>query len=295
MNFESKLSMVAAAAALAAGGAQAAVLETFPNSGNNSSLVFLAVDSVGTRTSMLVDLSFRNKDFDPVLNAPLVGAGQSVVWNFKQDTLTVNGVAQAGTFAWSGEFAKFDAAAQTADTKFGVIAGGDTSAAVYLTTGNPTAANLVTQNSTLTTSMSFVNGLFLSNDGKGTLIAGNTAGAHAVVEDLDAGTIDLGYVPRLTNLGTNLNWQNKLSWQAMVAEGTSSVFYRLRAGQSAEIQIGGPFAGVPSDVSPYGKFNYSDGVLTWQTAAVVPEASSLAMLLAGLGAMGLLIRRRAVR
>jgi hypothetical protein len=97
-------------------------------------------------------------------------------------------------------------------------------------------------------------------------------------------------------MGTNLNWQGKLSWQAMVAEGTSSVFYRLRANQGAEIQVGGPFAGVPSDVSPYGKFNYNDGVLTWATAALpVPEASSLTLLLAGLGAMGLVIRRRAVR
>jgi hypothetical protein len=282
------------AAALAAGSAQAAPLETFVSNNNNSSLVFLALDSVGTRTSLLVDLNFNRTDFDPVANAPLVGIGQTVVWDFKNDTLTVNGVAQQGNFAWSSKFAQFDAASQSADTKFGVIAGGNTSSAVYLTTGNPTPANLTAQASTATTSMSLTNGLLNNNNNKGTLVAGNDAGAHAVVEVIDPDTgnasIDNGYIPTNSNLGTQLNWQGKLSWQAMVAEGASSVFYRLRAGQSAEIQVGGPFAGTPT----YGQFNYTDGVLTWHTAPV-PEASSLAMLLAGLGAMGLVIRRRSAR
>jgi hypothetical protein len=297
MNHTSKLSMVAVAAALAAGGAHAAVLETMVSNNNNSSLVFLAVDSVGTRTSLLVDLNFNRTDFDPlVATASLVGAGQKVVWDFKLDTLTVNGVAQPGTFAWSGQFAMFDAAAQAADTKFGVIAGGNGSTATFLTTGNPTPGNLAAQSGAATVGMTLANGTLNNNNGLGTLVAGNTAGANALVEAIDPNTgapvIGQGYIPSNSNMGTNLNWQGKLSWQAMVAEGTSSVFYRLRANQGAEIQVGGPFAGTPT----YGQFNYNDGVLTWATAALpVPEASSLTLLLAGLGAMGLVIRRRAVR
>lgn len=294
MNFKSKLSMVAAAAALAAGGAQAAPLETMVNNNNNSSLVFVAVDSIGTRTSLVVDLNFNRTDFDPVLNAPLVSNRfQEVVWDFKNDTLTVNGVAQPGSFAWSSEFAEFDAAAQSAETKFGVIAGGNGSTATFLTTGNPTPANLTSQTGSNTANMTLVNGLLNNNNFKGTLVEGNTAGAHAIVEVIDpdtgSATVDNGYVPSNSNMGTNLNWQGRLSWQALVAEGSSSVFYRLRANQSAEIQVGGPFSGIPT----YGQFNYSDGVLTWATA--VPEASSLAMLLAGLGAVGLTVRRRMPR
>ncbi len=293
MNFKSTLNAVAVAAALAAGGAHAAALETFVNNSNNSSLVFLAVDSIGTRTSLLVDLNFNRTDFDPlVTTASLVrGPSQEVVWDFKNDTLTINGVMQAGTFAWSSEFAEFDAAAQSAETKFGVIAGGNTSVATFLTTGNPTPANLTAMNGTRATALGGSNTVLNNNNLKGTLVEGNTAGAHAVVEviDPDTGnaTIDNGYIASTANMGSGLNWQNNLTWKAMVDEGTTSVFYRLRANQSTEIQVGGPFAG------SFGQFSYSDGVLTWATP--VPEASTLAMLMAGLGAMGLVIRRRSAR
>lgn len=298
-----KIKALALAAALATGGANAALLETFSTS--NSSLIFGAIDATGAPTSFVADLDYNLSDFD-VSNhsalttgnatiSSLLQIGTKVTWDFRLNTITVlnplGGIntltpkAGSGTHQWSSQFATFDSNTDSVDTRFGVFAGALGASGLFLTTGNPTAGNLTSQTGGNTANLTLTQSLWNNNNNKGTIVAGAHAGANTVVGGV-ASDAASGYLIATNNLGGAGNWQTRLSWSALVNEGSSSAFHQLRANNGTELRLGGPAS---SGFYP-GAFTYNDGVLVW--AVPVPEPGTYAMLLAGLGAVGFMARRR---
>ncbi|MFN0184153.1 MAG: PEP-CTERM sorting domain-containing protein [Aquabacterium sp.] len=271
------LNVIAAAALALAGSAAHAALERM-NTGNGA-ITFVALDANGTPASLMVDLGYLLSDADPLNNpaGALLQAGQTFVWNFNNNSLTVNGIAQTGTYNWSAQYAAFQAAAQAGDTRYGVIAGATGGfPEFFLTSGNPTPSQLEQQTIALTANMGVVDTLFANNVSKGTFpLAGE--GAAAVVGSTSAAS---GYLGAAGNFGTAGNWRTNLKWNALVTEGTTNDFYFMNGDSDDETRLGG-------------QFSYAAGVLTWQTdAPVVPEPSTYALALMGLGIVGFVARRR---
>lgn len=275
-----------------------ASLDRMNSSTGNPSMAFIALDPTGTPTSLFVDLGSLLSDFDPVgafplrqddegnqvpptgTPGPLLAPGTTVAWDFRANTLSVNGVAQAGTYLWADELAKFEAAAQNAETGWAVIGGSSGWFPNYFfTTGAPSATQLTNQISINSANMIGVDTLFANQYGKGTIpgvgITNDISGAHAQVGGGDAAT---GYVGNPTNFGTLGTWRATLQWSAFRPVGESSGVYVLNDEFDTE------------DLLP-GTFNYSNGVLTWQTTPI-PEPTAIAMALVGLGVLGATRRRR---
>jgi hypothetical protein len=292
----SRILPLAAFGLLAAAGSAQAQLG-LPQS-KNSSLLFTAVDALGTPTAVMIDLAYVLTEFDTrggvqgvldgtYVNGPrgaMLAEGTTAVWNFRANTLTVNGVAVPGDYRWSTEFGVFAQNAQAAETRFGIVAmsAGDYPE-FFLTSGNPTSAELDAQTPGLTNNLSVLQAWYGKVQNKGAFnIAGQSTSpdrpagpvkaSYAMVDN----TSDLqGWPLGGGNLGVNGNWATNLRWSALVAEGTATQVHLLEAG---DLQYKDNLGGT---------FSYADGVLTWQAAQPIPEPG--AWLLAALGA-GLLLQ-----
>jgi len=275
-----KMKLMAAAVALAASaGAHAATAGSMDNfQSGNSSLAFIALDSVGSPISMMMDLDFNLNSFLP---AAMSAPGTTIQWNFGANTLTVNGVLSGSTQTnWSGALSSFNALAQTTETQWGVIAG-DSATTRYLTTvvaGTPIGTVDNTTKGNLT-GFAAVD-LMVNNQGNAQQLAG-TNGSTASSGD--------GYVGQTYGFGTTASrgWQNKIATgvDTLADVGNNADFYMYDT-----TSPGGGTA--PAKASLYaGTFNYAAGVLTYSVAAV-PEPSEYALMLAGLGMIGFMARRR---
>lgn len=276
-----KMKLMAAAVALAASaGANATGMDNFAS--GNGSLAFIALDSVGSPISMMMDLDYNLNSFLSGSSA----ANSNISWNFNTNTLTVNGVVSGSTQTnWSGALGSFNALAQTTETRWGVIAGDSAnefgvgaSPKRYLTTvvagtligtvDNTTDSNL--NNFSLVDAM--VNNQSTAQNAAGT--NGSTA---------SSGT---GYVGQSFGLGTasSRGWQNNIATGVvtLASYGSNADFYMLDPSSPATTVAVTPYAGT---------FNYNAGVLTYSVAAV-PEPSEYALMLAGLGMIGFMARRR---
>lgn len=301
-----KLHHIAAAVAFAAAGTAHAAMDNFTT--GNSSLFLIAYDNAGgtnTQTASLFDLGFHLDDIAGATGNGTVGAigdlaapGTNVVWNFNDNTVTVNGsVASIGTNSWSTAFAKLVANSDAGQIKWTVGAGdnvGIQSNARYLLTGQPTAAALSTQNASNTSNLTGSNTLFGMNIlNKGTLdVAGvdNGAWTFAAAED-GAATAANGYVIDSTIFGTNWKTRNMLT-NAIVLDGAQQNLW-LADATGAEKRVG------EQALAPAGylngsatlTFNSVTGTLTLAVPAV-PEPSTYALALIGLGLVGAVARRR---
>lgn len=268
-----KLKALAAAVTLVAAGSAGAAMQNFAS--GNGSLAFIALDYTGSPISMVMDLGYTIDSFAPA-------AGTTIVWDFNANTLSVNGVAQAGDFAWSGAFADFGAAAQTAETTWGVIAGDSVQNGTtlrYLSTSNTALATIQNQSKANLSQFGLVDTLINNNN----LLPTHTTNADG------ASTASSGnaYVGNGASFGTAGKWQNKATFVALANEGVAQNFYMLDSNNG--------ISSTKALVTPYdGTFNYSAGVLTYSVAPV-PEPESYAMLLAGLGMIGAVVRRRTRR
>lgn len=281
--------LAAAAAGIAALAAMPALAFTsMTSTTTGSSLAFVAVDAVGDPASILIDLGFLLEDFDALDRVgaagtgALVAPGTTVVWDFNANTVLVNGLSQAGTYAYSDQFAQFAAWATPAETTYGVVAGMTGSSANFLTTGLPTASQLTTQLGSATANMTLVNALLNNNQGKGTLPAANTGDATVGASFVNVPTASAGYALASGNLGSQGNWQTRLAWTALSPAGLATDLYQLRANNSTETRING-------------QFNYASGVLTWQSAGEVPpvpEPAAVVLALFGAGVLATWSRRR---
>lgn len=271
-----KLKALAAAVALAAAsGAANAAMDRYVT--GNGSLAFIALDFTGSPISVMMDLDYNVDSFLPTaMSTP----GATIQWDFGANTLTVNGVASASTQTnWSSALSSFNAIAQSAETKWGVIAGdsqslsGSTTPIRYLSTTTPGTALSTLQGTTKSALSNFAttDQLFNSNN----LLQTSTNGSSATSGDAYVGGV---------YFGTAGKWKNNTVWSAYANEGQTADFYMLDGNNG--------ISSTKALVTPYaGDFTYAAGVLTY-TVAAVPEPSEYALMLAGLGMVGFMARRR---
>lgn len=275
-----KMKLMAAAVALAASAGANAAMDTMAS--GNSSLAFIAVDFTGSPISMVMDLGFNLDSFLPAAVAS--NAGYNVVWNFNTNTKTVNGVTQAGDYAWNNALSTFYGTAQNAETKWGVIAGdtmtnGTPGDFRILSTTNTALTTIQTQSKANLTQFSLADSVITQNNILPSHTTNAEGGSTAV-----SGTAYLG-----NNFGTAGKWQNKATFVALAAEGVAQNFYLLDTndGVSSSKALVTPFTNGQNAAA----FSYANGVLTYNVAAV-PEPSEYALMLAGLGMIGFMARRR---
>jgi hypothetical protein len=270
-----KMKLMAAAIALVASAGANAAMTNFAS--GDSSLAFIALDTTGSPISMMMDLDYSLNSFLPVaMSAP----GIKIEWNFNANTLKVNNAVQgAAQTNWSGAMSTFAGVAQAADTKWAVIGGDSSTTGIpgevrYLTTSNSTLTTLQSQTKANLAGFSGVDSLVNANNLLQTTSNGSTASAGAA------------YVGDGAAFGTPGKWENKFAGVAWANEGVSNhnAFWMLDTnnGTSATKAL----------VTGYGgDFTYAAGVLTYQTAPI-PEPETYALLLAGLGMLGFMGRRR---
>ena len=287
--------LVAAAAALLATGANASNVQQMTlGAGENSSLLFLAMDTTA-QTSIVVDLSYNLLDFVP--GAAKTAAGTTVVWDFNANSISLNGsaVTTTDTIGWDAAYNTFKNLADPSKVKWAVIAGdsfGNTSVGnyqQYLTTGKPTTANINGQSLNFTNQMgALVNSVFSGVNNKGNCVAAVANTTCAFTAESGA---DTQYVAKTTLFG-NGTWQGKLNWNSLSNNDATTYLNYLSSQQ--------PTPGKPTIIqldNGQGElttlhFDIASNKLTYTVAAAVPEPSTYAMAIAGLALVGALARRR---
>ncbi|MBT9460143.1 MAG: PEP-CTERM sorting domain-containing protein [Rugosibacter sp.] len=271
-----KMKLMAAAVALAASAGANAAMDNFAS--GNGSLAFVALDFTGAPISVMMDLDFNVDSFLP---AAMSASGTTIQWNFNTNSLTVNGIASGSTQTnWSNALGSFSAVAQSAETKWGVIGGdsislsGSTTQIRYLSTAAPgtTLATMQGQTKSNLSGFAGVDALYNANNLLQTAENGSTA---------SSGQAWVGDGGSFGNAG---KWQNKSSWVTWANVGETADFYMADGNNG--------ISSTRALITPYaGEFTYAAGVLTYAVAAV-PEPSEYALMLAGLGMIGFMARRR---
>jgi len=283
--------LVAAAALVAAGGAQAALDNVTSVNRGNSSVLFVAVDTTAP-ISFSADLGLNMIDLLP--GAARTAAGTTTGWSFRNNTSTDSAI--TGN-AWSAAYATFLSAASAPNIRWGVIAGdfisgipvtalNAISGQGWLATGNATVAQMTAANTSAPTAngLTAMNNFYASTNNLGTFISNNNG----------AGTATSGGAYGAM-LGT-FNGPN--TWNYLTANGVASTFQyqRQTVANPAVFQIGGvttlldnTFNALPTTFN----FDFASGNLVMATP--VPEPGTYAMLLAGLAAVGFMARRRSNR
>ncbi len=281
----SQLKLLAAAVALAGSATAHAAMDNFIS--GNSSLAFVALDSVGSPISVMMDLDFRLDDFLPSNKG---AAGTQIVWDFNQNRLTVNGVLSTSTQTnWSSALGTFQATANSSETKWAVI-GGDSLAGIgntarYLSTSTAPLATLQNQTKVNLQGFSLVDALYNANNLLQTAASGQNG---------STATAGAAYVGSSGSFGTAGTWQNKtIGWSAYALEGAAQSLYLLSTdnGISSTKALAVQYA-LANPTGP-ATFHYSSGVLTYSVPAPVPLPPAVGLMAAGLGLLGTLARRRA--
>jgi len=309
-----KLAIAAAVLVLASTGARAALTLTSANGGGNSSVAFVAIDNAGT-ISYAADLSVRMADFLPLLSGNTFAAGAlsvpgtSAIFNLRNNTYTLNGSVQtfANAPAWSGNLTSFLNTAGSGSYQWGVVAGDGV-------TGVASATNAVRGQNLLFTSGTVVD-YDTSND-SGTNAAAVNSGQGQVNEFFAASNSQAGNTHSAGRAGSNTatsgtaflgtsmvnNGIGNFSQQFgnnnyLVNPGDQSYFSWVQnfAPPSTTFATLGATVGFGADPARPAVWTWNEvtGDLTYTVP--VPEASTTFMLLAGLGAMGLVVRRRSPR
>ena len=227
----------------------------------NSSLVLTLWNSVN-QTSATFDLGVTKSTFDSASaqTFSLKGTDQIAAWN------------------------SFFSTGSLSDVKYGVFAGdttGDPSQASFLTTGANAWSDIMNQD--VISIASKFDDYILDNNNNSThysaangasFVSNPAANAYAgFVYNVDGGIADLGF-DMIGNASSNL-----YLWSITAPTGNVDNY-----GTAAANKVGGA----------YFSLNTVDGVLSYSLASLapVPEADTSAMMLAGIGLMGFIARRR---
>lgn len=300
-----KLSAISAALlAVTAMSAQANLISTTSGSG---SAAFVAMDGaipgpgVNPTESVVLDLGFTMLDFVPLISGWTLQAGQltapgtTVVWDFVNNTRMVNGVASAGSFSYNAPYQQFFAAA-TNGTQWGVISGDNVSGAASATTpanfgsmgtGNSTAAQMQTLVGSGNPGIAAANtgNFFSANNFSGTNQAGVTGGNVAT-----SGTAFLN-----STLGSTFGAGGGYANMPYLTTGSQNFIQFARQQSNAVVYQLGLATGIDTPATDPATFTFDAAAGTLTYAMPVPEPEQYAMLLAGLAAIGFVVRRRQSR
>ena len=281
MKFAIKTLVVAAA--LAAGAAQASI-NTFDSADGAGGSLVLDLWNQTAQQSATFDLGLDTIGFTP---AAFSTAGTQVSWNLNTGTLNSTGSFDVSSLLagvsgdWSAAWNTF--APSLAGASFAVVAGDHSGSTA------PTQYYLSTSSSTLaavkTTSNTNILGFF-TNVNPSLVAANNLGNNPSVANGADVtDSSSAAYQGAAKALADN--WHNQAPFTATGNIGSDLAFYSLQGVGSLPLtkvavnQFGGVF-----------DLNADSGVLTYTVAAAVPEPETYAMLLAGLGMLGMIARRR---
>ncbi len=284
----------AVAAVLATTGAQAALENSLgAQTGGNSSVIFMAMD-VNNSISLVIDLGLQMSAFtnSNALTSELSGP---VVWDFGANTTTAS---VSGTTSWSSAYELFKATQSGGDFVWAVVAGDQATGTTVspsnviagrglLATGNATQAEM------LAASTSGPTGTALGNFSN-FLAASNNFGTHLAADNgANTATPSDGFA-WMNDLMKN-NFNGSLTWSYFLMNGESSTFQwqQQLVANPVVNQFGNPTSVDSLSAAPV---TFTFDIATNQLIlAPVPEPGTYAMLLAGLGAVGFMARRRSGR
>ncbi len=311
MSFKFNAIMAAAMTLIAATSAHANFQFGDSTTNGNSSAAFVAIDN-GGNVSLSLDLGTTLTSFLPAISGVTSGAGNlssggtTASWNFATNTYTINGVQQAGnTFAWSSPAASFFAnSAVTGNSyQWGVIAAdgvfGSLSATNVVQGGNllwtstsdnldfsSAAAGGVT-NLHVNNAAGAVTNYFANNNQTGTNTTTVKGGSTST-----GGQTFLGYTLAQNNIGdfgggspgnNNFLVDPTATSYAMWANSVPAVTLYTLGGN---VQAGSLSASASTFT-----WDQSTSTLTY-TVGAVPEPQTYALMIAGLGLVGAMVRRR---
>lgn len=296
---------ILAAAALVATGAANAAIDGGGTSGNGS-LHLVAFDNQnGTTTSAIFDLGYTLQDFvgtgtgGNTVVGTLGAPNTTVVWNFLNNSVTVNGtLASIGTNSWTSAFNKLIANSDAGELQYVVGALDNTGTgtgkrALFTGSTTPTAQQLLDQNNAnLGTILQVTNGglrdifspLNGSNNGGvglGTIVSADN-GAFTYAAGDGATSRSAGYVVAGDAMANN--WVNGAKLGATVDAGVENGLWLGDGGTAGAERLIGRVT-----------FNAVAGTMTFTNVVAtsnVPEPSTYALALMGLAVAGVAARRR---
>ena len=290
-----KLQHIAAALALVATGAANAAVQSGTN--GDGSLFLIAFDNQNsTTTSAFFDLGYTLNSFasasgngsSSTLGA-LAAPNTTVVWNFNTNTVSLNGgqVTTLGTNSWNAAFTTLLANADLGEIQWVVGANdsvgfGANKRSLISGNVNATAQQLESQNAGNNSNLALItnpqnNDIFTPIANKGTIGSADN-GAYTFTAADGPTTRSNGYV--MAGDGFGNNWRNANKLGGTVYAGQENGLW-LADGLGNEQLLGRLV------------FSTETGTLTFTNVTpAVPEPSTYAMALLGLGVVGLMARRR---
>jgi PEP-CTERM motif len=261
-----------AAALVASAGANAAIDTT---ASGNSNVLFVAVD-VNSNTSLVVDLGLSMSDFTNSNTAWINGGS----FNF------------AANADWTAAYNTFKNAQAGGDFVWGVVAsdsvnGGTIGGRGVLSTGNPTVAQMTTNTASRVANSVGNFGLFVAGHfSRGNHAAVTNGASNAVSTDGDA------WLPNRMGVGNGFG--GNLTFSSMLANGQTSAFQWIQAtsATSTVTKQFGLITTTNTEAAAPLTFTFDIATDTLVMAAPIPEPQTYALMLAGLGAVGFLARRR---
>jgi hypothetical protein len=301
--------LLTAVLALAAVPAAHATLK-LPNatSNGNSSVAFVAIDTSGT-ISYTADLGVVMADFLPLIagqtfaQGALSSGGTTAVFNLYNNSYSLNGVAQSGSYSWAGNLNSFlnNSSVTGGNYQWGIIAGDSVQGAASSTNVARNLNILFSSGTVVDYDNSNDSGInpaavsgaggqitqffATSNTAAGNTHAAGTAGSNTAT----SGTPFLGtsMAQGIGNFSQQFGNNNFL-----VNPGDTSYFSWVYVNGPSTTATLGNTLGIGADPAQPATWtwNAATGDLTYTVP--VPEPGTYAMLVAGLAAMSLVVRRR---